>query len=56
MGIIGINGYDKNSEVYTTAKKTEQLDKRIKVYDLYTCKGKSNTLNVMLQFFNYDCL
>ena len=52
--IIGINGYDKNSEVYTFAKKTEQLDKRIKVYDLYITKGKSNTLNVMLQFCNYD--
>lgn len=52
--IIGINGYEKNSDVYTTAKKTEQLDKRIKVYDLYTIKGKSEALNKMLFFSNYE--
>jgi|TARA_B110000483_G_scaffold119486_1_gene144288 teichuronic acid biosynthesis glycosyltransferase TuaG len=51
--IIGVNGYDKNSSVYKIAKENEKRDKRIKVYDLYTIKGKSEALNKMLFFSNY---
>ena len=54
--IIGVNGYDKNSSVYKIAKENEKRDKRIKVYDLYTIKGKSEALNKMLFFSNYKCL
>ena len=49
--IIGINGHEKNSEVYNIAKKYES--ERIKVYDMDT-KGKSNSLNEMIKYCKYD--
>jgi glycosyltransferase involved in cell wall biosynthesis len=52
--VIGINGHPENSEVYNIAKKYTNIDSRIKVYDLYTIKGKSNALNKMLEFCNYN--
>jgi glycosyltransferase involved in cell wall biosynthesis len=52
--IIGVNGHQKNSDVYKTAKKYENKDKRIKVYDLFNIKGKSNALNKMLFFCQYN--
>jgi glycosyltransferase involved in cell wall biosynthesis len=54
--IIGINGHNKNSEVFYIAKKYEEQDteKRIKVLDLYTIKGKSNTLNELIKYCSYD--
>jgi glycosyltransferase involved in cell wall biosynthesis len=51
---IGINGHRQNSDVFQTAKVYETLDKRIKVYDLYTIKGKSNTLNELLKYTKYN--
>ena len=52
--IIGINGHNQNSDVYQKAKLYESLDKRIKVYDLYQIKGKSNALNKMIDFCKYN--
>lgn len=52
--IIGVNGHPENSEVYNIAKSYEGIDKRIKVYDLFEIKGKSNALNKMLEFCSYD--
>ena len=52
--IIGINGHEENSDVYNNAKKWELEDERIKVYDLYTIKGKSNALNEMLKYSKYQ--
>jgi glycosyltransferase involved in cell wall biosynthesis len=52
--VIGINGHSENSEVYNIAKKYTNIESRIKVYDLYTIKGKSNALNKMLELCNYN--
>ena len=52
--IIGINGHPKDSEVYKEAKKWEERDNRIKVLDLYEIKGKSNALNEMIKYCQYD--
>lgn len=59
--IIGINGHPQNSDVYKIAKEYEkksdkagQVLGKICVYDFYQIKGKSNTLNAMLKFCNYD--
>lgn len=50
--IIGINGHPKDSEVYKIAKKYE--NNKIKVYDLQNVKGKSEALNEMLKYTNYN--
>ena len=52
--IIGINGHPKNSDVFLTAKKYEEKNERIKVIDFYTIRGKSNTLNEMINHCNYQ--
>jgi len=59
--IIGVNGHPQNSDVYKIAKeykkksdKAGQVLGKICVYDFYQIKGKSNTLNAMLKFCNYD--
>jgi glycosyltransferase involved in cell wall biosynthesis len=52
--IIGINGHPKDSEVYEIAKKYEKQSIKIRVFDLYEIKGKSETLNVMLTYCTYD--
>lgn len=52
--LIGINGHPENSSVFQIAKKYEQHDNRIKVYDFYTIKGKSNTLNELIKFCNFN--
>jgi glycosyltransferase involved in cell wall biosynthesis len=51
--IIGINGHSENSDIYKKAKKYETNNK-IKVYDFYKLKGKSNTLNEMIKYSTYD--
>ena len=49
--IIGINGHPENSNVYKIAKEYEKKsDRKICVYDFYKIKGKSNTLNEMIQY------
>ena len=52
--IIGINGHETNSQIYQIAKKYESKDTRINVYDLIDIKGKSNALNYMLKYTNYN--
>ena len=59
--IIGVNGHPENSDVYKIAKeyekrsdKAEQVIGKIRVYDFYQIKGKSNTLNEMIKFCKYD--
>ena len=52
--IIGINGHPKDSDVYKEAKKWEEKDERIKVYDFYEIKGKAEALNEMIKYCNYD--
>ncbi len=52
--IIGINGHETNSQIYQIAKKYESKDTRIYVYDLIDIKGKSNALNYMLKYTNYN--
>ena len=52
--VIGINGHEPDSIVYKMAKNYEDLDKRIKVYDMHTIRGKANALNAMLQYCSYD--
>jgi glycosyltransferase involved in cell wall biosynthesis len=52
--LIGINGHSQNSDIFQTAKKYEKKDIRIKVYDFYNIKGKSNTLNLMAKYCKYN--
>lgn len=52
--LIGINGHSENSEVYQTAKKYEEINSKIKVFDLFYIKGKSNTLNKMVELSNFN--
>jgi glycosyltransferase involved in cell wall biosynthesis len=53
--IIGINGHMENSDVYRIAKEYEKkCYGKIHVYDFYKIKGKSNTLNEMIKYCNYD--
>ena len=57
--IIGVNGHPKNSDVFQIAKHYEnkgvsEENNKIKVLDLYTIKGKSNALNEMIKYCNYD--
>jgi glycosyltransferase involved in cell wall biosynthesis len=50
--IIGINGHEKNSDVYNIAKKYES--NKIKVIEIFNTKGKSEALNEMLKVCKYD--
>lgn len=52
--LIGINGHPKNSEIYKTAKTFEDKSNKIKVFDFHNIKGKSNTLNELIKYCNYD--
>lgn len=52
--IIGVNGHPINSEAYHLAKAYEKINNKIKVFDLYTIKGKSNALHEMLNYCNYN--
>ena len=52
--IIGVNGHPQNSDVFKIAKEYENKSNKIKVLDLYTIKGKSNALNEMIKYCNYN--
>ena len=52
--IIGINGHPENSDVFKIAKEYEKKSNKVKVIDFYTIKGKSNTLNEMIKYCNYN--
>jgi len=50
--LIGINGHPENSEVFKKAKEYENYEnacERIRVFDFFNSKGKSNTLNEMIK-------
>ena len=51
--LIAVNGHSENSEVYKIAKKYEEKSNKIKVFDLYKIKGKSNALNEIIQHCNF---
>lgn len=51
--LIGINGHEPNSATYQKAKIYEK-DSRIKVFDFYEIKGKSNTLNELIRYCKYE--
>lgn len=50
--LIGINGHLPNSEIYQIAKNYES--NKIRVFDFHNIKGKSNTLNEMVNYCSYD--
>ena len=52
--LIAINGHPENSDVYKIAKEYEKRSGNIHVYDFYQIKGKSNTLNEMIPYCNYN--
>ena len=55
--LIGVNGHPENSNVFLTAKKYEidsNNSNKIRVFDLFHIKGKSNTLNEMIKLCNYN--
>jgi len=52
--LIGINGHKQNSDIYKIAKEYEKKSNKIRVFDFYNITGKSNTLNQLIQFCNYD--
>jgi glycosyltransferase involved in cell wall biosynthesis len=58
--LVGINGHSPNSEVYQIAKKYEDIynnqekEKKIRVFDFFYIKGKSNTLNEVIKHCNYN--
>ena len=52
--LIGINGHPPNSDIYIKAKEYEKKSSKIRVYDFYDIKGKSNTLNKMLLLCKYN--
>jgi glycosyltransferase involved in cell wall biosynthesis len=52
--LIGINGHPQDSEVYKIAEIYKSKSNKIRVFDFYNIKGKSNTLNEMIKFCNYN--
>ena len=52
--LIGINGHPENSHVYKIAKEYEKKSGKIHVFDFYTIKGKSNTLNEMIKYCTFN--
>ena len=55
--LIGINGHPENSDAFKKAKeyeKYENVGERIRVFDFFNIKGKSNTLNEMIRFCKYE--
>ena len=50
--LIGVNGHEKDSEVYKVSKMYES--DKIRVFDFHEIKGKANTLNEMIKHCNYS--
>lgn len=63
---IGINGHPENSDIYKKALYSINnfindskyshinLKNKIQLFDFYNIKGKSNTLNIMIKYCNYN--
>jgi len=52
--LIGVNGFQPNSEIYLKAKEYEKKNDKIHVFDLHYIKGKSNTLNELVKNCKYN--
>lgn len=52
--LIGVNGHLENSDVYKIAKSYENKSSQIRVFDFFEIKGKSETLNKMLDYCSFD--
>ncbi len=54
--LLGVNGHPKDSEIFKIAKSYESRCEpgKIRAYDFYTLKGKSNTTNEMIKYCKYD--
>jgi teichuronic acid biosynthesis glycosyltransferase TuaG len=51
--IIGVNGHEQMSAIFLIAKQYEK-HANIRVLDLYNIRGKSNALNEMVKYCQYD--
>lgn len=54
--LLGVNGHPQDSEIFKIAKSYESRCEpgKIRAYDFYTLKGKSNTINEMIKHCKYD--
>jgi glycosyltransferase involved in cell wall biosynthesis len=52
--IIAVNGHPQESNVYLIAKEYEKRSPKIRVFDFFNIKGKSDTLNEMIKYSLYD--
>ena len=52
--LIGVNGHPESSSVFLAAKKYQDKSHKIRVFDFFNIKGKSNTLNQMIKHCNYN--
>ena len=52
--LIGVNGHPKKSGVFLTSKQYEDKSNKIRVFDFFNIKGKSNTLNEMIKYCKYN--
>lgn len=52
--LIGVNGYPPNSDIYLKAKEYENKSDKIRVFDFHYINGKSNTLNELVKFCEYN--
>jgi len=52
--LVAVNGHPQNSDVYKIAKEYENKSNKIKVFDLYNIKGKSNALNEIIKYCTYN--
>ena len=51
--LLGVNGHPENSDVFQKAKEYEKKSNKIRVFDFYKIKGKSNTLNELKIYCKY---
>lgn len=52
--LVAINGHAQNSTVFQIAQTYEKADPRIKVFDFFQIRGKSNALNALVPHCSYD--
>lgn len=52
--LIAVNGHPPMSDVFIQAKMYERISSNIRVFDFHHIKGKSDTLNEMVKYCNYD--
>ena len=54
--LLGVNGHPEDSEIFRIAKSYESRCEsgKIRAYDFYTLKGKSNTVNEIINHCKYN--